>query len=139
MLSTGALKSMKNNPDYYCVRGSDNFSTFRGFGQEIITCEECKNTDCDCDKEDLIIKRPLLESYPDMADPNIDQIQLDLHRTFVDDTEFTESTEIHEKMARILGAYTKRNSAIGYCQGMNCLAGMILRVIHDEEEAFWLF
>lgn len=74
-----------------------------------------------------------------MPDPNIEQIKLDLNRTFVDDLDFSDDNVIHEKMARILSSYTRRNPTIGYWQGMNCLAGMILRVVSDEEEAFWIF
>jgi hypothetical protein len=40
-------------------------------------------------------------------------------------------------MSNILLAYAKRNTSVGYCQGMNYIAGMITRVIKDEEEAFW--
>ena len=42
-------------------------------------------------------------------------------------------------MKWILISYAKRNSSVGYWQGMNYLAGMIVRVIDDEEEAFWTF
>jgi len=75
---------------------------------------------------------PLLDSYPYMPDPYRDQIELDLKRTFTDDP-----TLDHVKMLNILSAYAKRNSAVGYCQGMNYLGGMLVRVLPDEEEAFW--
>ena len=49
------------------------------------------------------------------------------------------NNELIQKMKRILVSYAKRNSSVGYWQGMNYLAGMIVRVIDDEEEAFWTF
>lgn len=84
-----------------------------------------------------MIKRPLLESYIDMPDPNIEQIHLDLNRTFIDSC--FEEDDIHAQMLRILHAYTKRNPQVGYCQGMNNIVLMILKVVNDEEAAFWLF
>lgn len=76
--------------------------------------------------------KPLLDSYSDMPDPYKEQIKLDLKRTFTDDPTLNIS-----KMLNILRAYAKRNSAIGYCQGMNYLGGMLVRVMPNEEEAFW--
>ena len=35
-------------------------------------------------------------------------------------------------------AYIKRNAIIGYCQGMNFIAGR-LRKFMSEEETFWVF
>ena len=67
-----------------------------------------------------------------MPDPYKDQILLDLNRTFTDDKKLN-----HSKMLNILRCYAKRNSAVGYCQGMNYLGGMLTRVMPNEEEAFW--
>eukprot|EP00117_Sycon_ciliatum_P011026 scpid51521/ scgid12673/ USP6 N-terminal-like protein len=40
------------------------------------------------------------------------------------------------RLLHILAAYERYNSAVGYCQGMSFIAGMLL--IHmDEEDAFW--
>jgi hypothetical protein len=72
-----------------------------------------------------------------MPNPYKDQIILDLKRTFTDDKKFCENNQYHDKMLNILQAYAQRNSSIGYCQGMNYLAGMIVRVVEDEEDAFW--
>lgn len=37
----------------------------------------------------------------------------------------------------ILLSYTKRNSSVGYCQGMNYLAATLYRVLGNEELSFW--
>lgn len=43
-----------------------------------------------------------------------------------------------ECLERILSAYALRNpDSVGYCQSMNQLAGCLLWVLQDEEDAFW--
>ena len=37
----------------------------------------------------------------------------------------------------VLLAYSNYDSAIGYVQGMNYIAGMLLMHINDEEQVFW--
>jgi hypothetical protein len=41
------------------------------------------------------------------------------------------------KLRRVLRAYSVYDSEVGYCQGMNFIAGMFITFV-DEEEAFWL-
>lgn len=72
-----------------------------------------------------------------MPDPYQEQIELDLRRTFTDDDEFSNDKIHYHKMMNMLLAYAKRNTSVGYCQGMNYLAGMITRVIDEEENCFW--
>ena len=41
------------------------------------------------------------------------------------------------KLRRVLRAYSIYDSEVGYCQGMNFIAGMFITFV-DEEDAFWL-
>ncbi|KAG7275940.1 hypothetical protein CRUP_011390 [Coryphaenoides rupestris] len=38
----------------------------------------------------------------------------------------------------VLLAYGHHNPAVGYCQGMNFIAGYLLIITRDEEKSFWL-
>ena len=71
--------------------------------------------------------------------PHLKSIELDLHRTFPSLPFFKEEKNI-EKLNNILLAFAFRNSvSIGYCQGLNFIAGQLLLVINDEEKTFWVF
>ena len=73
-------------------------------------------------------------------------IMIDVPRTFTHSLRIPESTL--ETLGRILNAYANLNPEVGYCQGMNFLAGLLLRVVspsagyislEEEEEAYWMF
>jgi hypothetical protein len=70
-----------------------------------------------------------------------DQIKLDLHRTFPDNVQFRpDGCDKQVQLGRVLEAYSGHNSVVGYCQGMNYIAGLLLLVLSgDEEQTFWLF
>merc|ERR1719401_674834 len=44
-----------------------------------------------------------------------------------------------QALFRVLNAYASSKPTIGYCQGMNLVAGLLLRVSSCEEEAFRVF
>lgn len=73
-------------------------------------------------------------------------ILIDVPRTFTHALRIPDSTL--ESLGRVLNAYANLNPEVGYCQGMNFVAGLLLRVIapsasyialEDEEEIFWTF
>ena len=52
---------------------------------------------------------------------------------------WTTTAEASEKLQRILVAFSMHMPSIGYCQGMNYLAAMLLLVLKaDEVNAFWV-
>ena len=103
-----------------------------------------------------------LESAEQGANPDaLGQIELDLHRTFPNHPRFNlrqalktspggdvggsgggeearpSETPLVQSLRRVLRAYACRNSLVGYCQGLNFIAGMMLLFL-DEERVFWL-
>lgn len=65
------------------------------------------------------------------------QIDHDLPRTFPSHP-WLASPEGHAALRRVLLVYSFRDSHVGYCQGMNFVAGLLLLVMKTEEEAFWM-
>jgi hypothetical protein len=64
-------------------------------------------------------------------------IALDIGRTFSELPEFSESRQ--ESLRRVLNAYANHNPTVGYCQGMNFVAGLLLMVSGSERETFGVF
>nr|CDS25831.1 USP6 N terminal protein [Hymenolepis microstoma] len=81
-----------------------------------------------------------MRKYAFASSTYIQQIDLDINRTFRSTTFFNESFGPRQQVLfRILSAYSMYNTEVGYCQGMSDIAGMLLIYIMDEEEAFWAF
>ncbi|KAG0003513.1 hypothetical protein BGZ80_010225 [Entomortierella chlamydospora] len=80
-----------------------------------------------------LLSRQSLESCQCWGD-----IELDLHRTFPTNVLFGPGGQGIEKLKNILIAYSLHNPTVGYCQGMNLLAGTLLLTNNSEEEAFWI-
>lgn len=68
---------------------------------------------------------------------NYDWIRKDIQRTFHDE-EF-KKIDGEEKISRILEAISFIIDEIGYVQGMNFIAGALLVLFKNEEEAFFVF
>ncbi|XP_068156519.1 growth hormone-regulated TBC protein 1 [Drosophila tropicalis] len=64
-----------------------------------------------------------------------DSISIDLPRTFPDNIYFDTKKD---SLYNILIAYAHHNRDVGYCQGLNYIAGLLLIVTNDEEKSFWL-
>lgn len=67
-------------------------------------------------------------------------IRTDMHRTFPDNVQFRSTTEhcLQKTLYNVLLAYGHHNQAVGYCQGMNFIAGYLIIITKDEEKSFWL-
>ena len=81
--------------------------------------------------------------YDDLVASGIDdptvlsQIQMDIHRTLTDNVFFRDGPGV-AKLNEVLLAYSRRNSEVGYCQGMNLIAGSLLLIMPTAEDAFWV-
>ncbi|XP_042190269.1 growth hormone-regulated TBC protein 1-A isoform X2 [Callorhinchus milii] len=64
----------------------------------------------------------------------------DLNRTFPDNEYFRKNANpcFQRELFNVLVAYGNHNKIVGYCQGMNFIAGYLIIVTKDEEKAFWL-
>nr|XP_020463599.1 growth hormone-regulated TBC protein 1 [Monopterus albus] len=70
----------------------------------------------------------------------VETIRTDLNRTFPDNIHFRKAANpcLQKALYNVLLAYGHHNPAVGYCQGMNFIAGYLLIITKDEEKSFWL-
>lgn len=74
-------------------------------------------------------------------DPKLlETISTDLNRTFPDNVNFRKTSDqcLLKSLYNVLRAYGHHNPSVGYCQGMNFIAGYLLIITKDEEKSFWL-
>ncbi|KAI8430139.1 hypothetical protein MSG28_000535 [Choristoneura fumiferana] len=68
----------------------------------------------------------------------VDLVKTDLPRTFPDNIYFTKEANHQTHLFNILIAYAHNNRVVGYCQGLNYIAGLLLLSTKSEEVSFWL-
>ncbi|XP_042900319.1 growth hormone-regulated TBC protein 1 isoform X1 [Parasteatoda tepidariorum] len=70
----------------------------------------------------------------------IETIDLDIPRTFPDNIYFKGASpdSKRESLKNVLLAFAHHNPLIGYCQGLNFIAGIMLLVTDNEDMTFWL-
>jgi hypothetical protein len=66
-----------------------------------------------------------------------EDISRDINRTFHNER-FTNG-DLEEELKRVLEALCYIKNDIGYCQGMNFVAGALICITNCEEKAFWIF
>lgn len=64
-----------------------------------------------------------------------DAIKIDLPRTFPNNIFFG---TVQHQLYNVLIAFSNYDKRIGYCQGLNYIAGLLLLVCKEEEATFWL-
>ncbi|KAH8433399.1 uncharacterized protein LDX57_011033 [Aspergillus melleus] len=67
----------------------------------------------------------------------VSQIDMDINRTLTDNVFFRKGPGV-AKLKEVLLAYSRRNSEVGYCQGMNLIAASLLLITPTAEDAFWI-
>lgn len=76
-------------------------------------------------------------NYPDYSEYTIDKVIIttklnqDLKRTFPKNEKFNTKENL-KILKNVLIAYSRRNTAIGYVQGFNFIAGRIIQIVNDE-------
>ncbi|KAK2958796.1 putative TBC1 domain family member 2A [Blattamonas nauphoetae] len=78
-----------------------------------------------------------LTTHESSTSTALHDIEADLNRTFPEHPLFHEDETIN-RLRRILSAYSWHNPELGYCQSLNCIAGMLILVYSDDEDAFWV-
>ncbi|KAJ8982531.1 hypothetical protein NQ317_018572 [Molorchus minor] len=68
----------------------------------------------------------------------IEIIRIDLPRTFPDNIFFPTDEQLPKMLYNVLAAFAHQNKEVGYCQGLNYIAGLLLLATKDEETSFWL-
>ncbi|XP_013625874.1 PREDICTED: TBC1 domain family member 2B-like [Brassica oleracea var. oleracea] len=79
----------------------------------------------------------LTKAVDGMVTPATRQIDHDLPRTFPGHP-WLDTPEGHAALRRVLVGYSFRDSDVGYCQGLNYVAALLLLVMKTEEDAFWM-
>lgn len=69
----------------------------------------------------------------------VETIQIDVPRTFPDNIYFHNGIDSKQTpLFNVLVAHAHLNRSVGYCQGLNFIAGLLLLTTEDEEATFWL-
>ncbi|XP_071527959.1 growth hormone-regulated TBC protein 1-A-like [Panulirus ornatus] len=69
----------------------------------------------------------------------VESIKVDVPRTFPDNIYFRDYKEGKlSSLYNVLVAFSHHNKKIGYCQGLNYIAGLLLIITKEEECTFWL-
>ncbi|XP_010928875.1 uncharacterized protein [Elaeis guineensis] len=79
----------------------------------------------------------LIRATEGKVTPATRQIDHDLPRTFPCHP-WLDNPEGQASLRRVLVAYSFRDSDVGYCQGLNYVAALLLLVMKTEEDAFWM-
>ncbi|KAF9611122.1 hypothetical protein IFM89_027048 [Coptis chinensis] len=79
----------------------------------------------------------LIKAVDGKVTPATKQIDHDLPRTFPGHP-WLDTPQGHASLRRVLVGYSFRDCHVGYCQGLNYVAALLLLVMKTEEEAFWM-
>lgn len=79
----------------------------------------------------------LIRATEGKTTPATRQIDHDLPRTFPCHP-WLNSDKGQASLRRVLVGYSFRDSEVGYCQGLNYVAALLLLVMKTEEDAFWM-
>ncbi|MCJ1354903.1 MAG: hypothetical protein MMC33_004893 [Icmadophila ericetorum] len=81
--------------------------------------------------------------YDDLISHGVDdpiilaQIDMDINRTLTDNVFFRKGPGV-SKLKEVLLAYSRHNTEVGYCQGMNLITASLLLIMPTAEDTFWV-
>ncbi|XP_073206435.1 growth hormone-regulated TBC protein 1 isoform X2 [Lepidochelys kempii] len=83
---------------------------------------------------------PTFSATPGLTERAYHSIDTDMNRTFPDNVQFRKTADpcLQQTLYNVLVAYGHHNKTVGYCQGMNFIAGYLILITKNEEESFWL-
>ncbi|XP_050309866.1 growth hormone-regulated TBC protein 1-A-like [Anthonomus grandis grandis] len=89
------------------------------------------------------LRKSSISSYQQMKNNNsnaaiIECIKIDLPRTFPDNIFFLNEENLPNMLYNVLATFAHQSADVGYCQGLNYIAGLILLATKDESITFWL-
>ncbi|KAK6142316.1 hypothetical protein DH2020_022664 [Rehmannia glutinosa] len=85
----------------------------------------------------IVLFADIVETLCCILERSMGTIMQDLPRTFPGHP-WLDTPEGHAALRRVLVAYSFRDSDVGYCQGLNYVAALLLLVMKTEEDAFWM-
>jgi hypothetical protein len=97
----------------------------------------------DVKEKDKLYSKILQKAEQEQSNPDrkffkvVEEIKRDLNRTFHWGKFQTEEGQM--ELGRVLIALAYIRPEIGYCQGMNFVAGALIHYMDDEEIVFWIF
>jgi len=93
-----------------------------------------------CMKKEPTLYQELINTKLDPE--TMDCISKDIPRTFPENIYFADQKEDPNcrllPLTNVLVALAHRHPDIGYCQGLNFIAGLLLLIVKDEHKVFWL-
>lgn len=124
----GIPAEWRGNAWWYFAKGQEKLKSNKGLYDELVeSTVNLRNKDTE------IIERDLNRTFPD----NIHFRPDNKTNSTISSSTITPETPLIQALRRVLVAFASYQPAIGYCQSLNFIVGLLL-IFMDEEKAFWM-